>query len=100
MDFFGDWRLERALGGGYVGPYIGGNIKSGPSDQTDLEQRRRLNLGGGGKPTYEEGLTCGTHRPASLVVGPASPPVSLLARSSVSYLLDASRVFLSRFRRG
>ena len=26
------------------GVYIGGNVKSGPLDQTDLEQRRRFNL--------------------------------------------------------
>jgi hypothetical protein len=33
--------------------YIGGTINSEPSDQTDLKQRRRLNLGGSGEPTYE-----------------------------------------------
>jgi len=34
-----------------MGPRIHGNIKSGLSNQTDLEQRHRLNLGGGGEPT-------------------------------------------------
>jgi hypothetical protein len=34
-----------------VGPWIHGNVKSRPLIRTDLEQRRRLNLGGGEKPT-------------------------------------------------
>ena len=33
--------------------YIGGNINSGPSDQTDLKGWRRYNLGGGGELTFE-----------------------------------------------
>ena len=35
--------------------YIGRGINSGPSDQTDLKERRRCNLGGGGEPTFEGG---------------------------------------------
>jgi hypothetical protein len=33
--------------------YIGGTINSKPSDQTDLKQQRKLNLGGGGESTYK-----------------------------------------------
>ena len=33
--------------------YIGRSINSGPSDQTDLKERRRCNLGGGGELTFE-----------------------------------------------
>ena len=42
-----------ALGRGYRAVYIRGSINSGPSDQTDLKQRRRCNLGGSGEPTFE-----------------------------------------------
>ena len=35
--------------------YIGWSINSEPSDQTDLKERRRCDLGGGGEPTFEGG---------------------------------------------
>ena len=42
-----------ALGRGYRAVYILGSINSGPSDQTDLKEWRRCNLGGDGEPTFE-----------------------------------------------
>jgi hypothetical protein len=42
-----------ALGRGQGLVYIGQSINSRPSDQTDLKEWRRYNLGGDGKPTYE-----------------------------------------------
>jgi hypothetical protein len=44
-----------ALGRGQGLVYIGWGINSGPSDQTDLKEWRRCNLGDGGKSTYEGG---------------------------------------------
>jgi hypothetical protein len=35
--------------------YIGQSINPKPSDQTDMKERHRCNLGGGGEPTYEGG---------------------------------------------
>ena len=62
-----------ALRRGYRAVYIGGSVNSGPSDQTDLKERRRCNLGGGGEPTFEGGAdrwAQGGGRP----VGGASQP--------------------------
>jgi hypothetical protein len=42
-----------ALGRGQGLVYIGQSINSRPLDQTDLKERRRYNLGGDGKLTYE-----------------------------------------------
>ena len=47
--------MADAKGGGQGLVYIGRSINSGPSDQTDLKERRRCNLGGGGEPTFEGG---------------------------------------------
>ena len=45
-----------ALGRGGQGlVYIGQSVNSGSSNQTDLKERRRCNLGGGGEPTFEGG---------------------------------------------
>ena len=35
--------------------YIGQSVHHEPLDQTDLKERRRINLGGGGEPTFEVG---------------------------------------------
>ena len=35
--------------------YIGWSVNFGPLDQTNLKERRRCNLGGGGEPTFEGG---------------------------------------------
>ena len=35
--------------------YIGQSVNFGPSNQTDLKEQRRCNLGGGGEPTFEGG---------------------------------------------
>ena len=35
--------------------YIGWSVNFGPSDQTNLKERRRCNLGDGGEPTFEGG---------------------------------------------
>ena len=40
---------------GYRAVYIGSSVNSEPSDQTDLKEWRRCNLGGGGEPTFEGG---------------------------------------------
>ena len=45
--------FRMALLEGYRAVYIGGSINSEPSDQTDLKERRRCNLGGSGEPTFE-----------------------------------------------
>ena len=41
------------LGRGQWLVYIGRSINFGPLDQTNLKERRRCNLGGGGEPTFE-----------------------------------------------
>jgi hypothetical protein len=40
---------------GHVGPLIHSIVKYEPSIGTDLEQQHRLDLGGGGEPTYKGG---------------------------------------------
>jgi hypothetical protein len=54
------WCLKEKVWGAFyrgtmgpVGPWIHGNIKSEPLIRTNLEQWRRLNLGGCGEPTFE-----------------------------------------------
>jgi hypothetical protein len=42
-----------SLGRGVGAAIYRGTFNYEPSDQTDLKQQRRLNLGGGGEPTYE-----------------------------------------------
>ena len=62
-----------ALGRGQGTVYIGWSVNSGPSDQTDLKEQRRCNLGGGGEPTFEGGANRwaqGARRP----IGGASQP--------------------------
>ena len=63
--------------------YICRSVNFEPSDQTDLNKRRRLDLNGGGKPTFE---------PA----GPTWQP--LIAMSVLHRLKDCiSTVYSSRF---
>ena len=45
------FRMAPGRGQGLV--YIGQSINSRPSDQTDLKEQRRCNLGGSGEPTFE-----------------------------------------------
>ena len=81
--------------------YMGRSINSAPSDQTDLKERRRCNLGGGGEPTFEGGAdrwAQGAGRPAGGVGRPhmaATYPLlwwfafySLLESSHVGFIAD------------
>ena len=59
--------------------YIGGIINSRPSDQTDLNKWCRAILKVVENRHSKGTLICGSHRPTGLQVGPAGPPVSILA---------------------
>jgi hypothetical protein len=90
----------RDLSGGYMAVYIRGSINSGPSDQTDLKGWCRCNLGGGGEPTFEAETDPWIPQASRPSGGASRPPISVMARSSVSCLLDASRVFPSWYHHG
>ena len=60
--------------------YIGGSINSGPSDQTDLIERRRCNLGGSGEPTFEGGADRWAQGAA--MWGRSTPPIGQPAYGS------------------
>ena len=62
-----------ALGRGQGLVYIGWRVNSGPSDQTDLKERCRCNLGGGGEMTFKGGVIGGPRGSGGLQVGPAVP---------------------------
>ena len=81
--------------------YIGGSVNPEPSDQTDLKERRRCNLGGGAEPRFEGGAdrwAQGARRPASGAGWPhmaaTCPPLrwfafwSLLESSYVGFATD------------
>ena len=62
-----------ALGRGVGLLYIGRSINCRPSDQTNLKEWHRCNLGGGGEPTFEGGADRWAHgagRPAGGVGQP------------------------------
>jgi hypothetical protein len=78
-----------------MGVYIGETSNLDPQIKPTLSNDIDLIFKAMENRHTKEGLTYGTHRLASLMVEPGGPSVSLLARSLVSCLLDASRVFLS-----
>ena len=81
---------------GYEVVYIGGSVNSRPLDQTDLKERRRCNLGGGGEPTFEGGAdrwALGTRRPAGGAGRPhMAAPRGLLRWVAFWCVLDPSQV--------
>ena len=83
--------------------YIGGYVKSGPSDQTDLKQRRRCNLGGSGEPTFEgedDMWVPWADRPASGVGWPhMSAPRGLLWWVAFRSVLESSHISFAADKR-
>ena len=80
------FKIASGRGQGLV--YIGQSINSGPSDQTDLKERRRCNLGGD-----EGGLKVGSLGRTACRWGQPAPHAILSWSPSVVCLLESSRVF-------